>query len=162
MLHEQHPRHQYSGVADEQAARLENEPAIEIARRALDYLGIVVGMRRRLIVVAVRDSEAATEIDMRNGVTVGTQHAHELGEQSEGAVERIEVGNLAADVHIDAGDLEALELRSAGIDFARAADRDAELVFGLSGRDLVMRLRIDVGIDAYRDVGGAPFRRRDR
>ncbi|HEY2744504.1 MAG TPA: hypothetical protein VGL86_07770, partial [Polyangia bacterium] len=38
----------------------------------------------------------------------GAQLAHEIGQQREGVTEGIEVGNLAADVHVDAGDLDAL------------------------------------------------------
>ncbi len=93
-------------------------------------------------------------------VAVGAQFAHELGQQREGIAERIEVGDLAADMHVDAGDLDALELGGVGIDFARAADRDAELVLGLAGGDLVMRLGIDVGIDAHRDRRGPALGRR--
>ena len=74
---------------------------------------------------------------MRDGVAVGAQRAHEIGQQREGVVERLELGDLAADMHVDAGDLEARQLRRLRIDLARAADRNAELVLGLAGRDLV-------------------------
>ena len=54
-------------------------------------------------------------------------------------------------------------LRGAGIDLARAADRDAELVLRLAGRDLGVGLRVDVGIDAQRDVRACgPSPRRSR
>ena len=62
-------------------------------------------------------------------------------------------------MHVDAGDAHAFELGGAGIDLARAADRNAEFVLGLSGRDLGVRLRIDIGIDADRDIGGAALLR---
>ena len=78
--------------------------------------------------------------------------AHEIGEQREGIAERLELGDLAADMHVDAGDLDARQLGGAGIDLARAADRDAELVLGLAGGDLVVGLGVDVGIDAQRDM----------
>ena len=65
-------------------------------------------------------------------------------------------------MHVDAGDLEARQLRGVRIDLARAADRNAELVLGLAGRDLGVGLGIDVGIDAHRDVRGAALRRGDR
>ncbi len=64
-------------------------------------------------------------------------------------------------MHVDADDAHALELRGAGIDFARAADRNAEFVLGLAGRDLGVGLRIDIGIDADRNVGGAALGRGD-
>jgi hypothetical protein len=77
--------------------------------------------------------------------------AHEIRDQRERIAERIELDDLAADVHVDAGDAHAFQLRGAGIDLAGAADRNAELVLGLSGRDLGMGFRIDVGIDAHRN-----------
>ena len=43
---------------------------------------------------------------MRDRVAVGAQRADEIREQREGVVERREVGDLRADMHVDAGDLE--------------------------------------------------------
>ncbi len=94
-------------------------------------------------------------------VAVGAQRAHEIGEQREGVVERLQIGDLAADVHVDAGDAQALQLAGVRIDLARAADRNAELVLRLAGRDLGVGPGIDVRIDAHRDARGAPFRGRD-
>ena len=85
------------------------------------------------------------------------QVAHEFGQQREGVAERIEVGDLAADMHVDAGHLDARQLGGMRIDVAGAADRNAELVLGLAGGNLVMGLGVDVGIDAYRDVRDAAF-----
>ena len=48
---------------------------------------------------------------MLDVVAVGAQRAHEIGEQREGVVERLQIGDLAADVHVDARDVQALELR---------------------------------------------------
>ena len=87
---------------------------------------------------------------------------HEIGEQREGVAERVELDDLAADMHVDADDAHAVELGGAGIDLARAADRNAELVLRLAGRDLGVGLWVDVGIDADRDVGGAALAGRDR
>ena len=95
---------------------------------------------------------------MRDGVTVGAQGLHEFGQQRESVRERREIRDLAADMHVDAADVHALELRGMRIDGARAADRNAEFVFGFSGRDLGMRARIDIGIDAHRNVDAAPLR----
>ena len=65
-------------------------------------------------------------------------------------------------MHVDADDAHAGKLRGARIDVAGAADRNAEFVFGLAGRDLGMRLRIDVGIDADRNIGATAFGAGDR
>ena len=161
-LHIEHARDQDAGIADDEAARLENQPAAETARRALDDGGIGVGIGRRLIVLAIGNAEPAAEIDMADGVTVGAQHAHEIGQQRERVAERIELGDLAADMHVDADDAHALELGGAGIDVAGAADRNAEFVLRLAGGDLGVGLRVDVGIDADRNVGRAALAGGDR
>ena len=88
---------------------------------------------------------------MADAVTVGAQHVHEVRQQRESIAERIEFGDLAADMHVDANDAHALELGGAGIDLAGAADRNAEFVLGLAGGDLGVGLGIDVGIDADRN-----------
>ena len=75
--------------------------------RARDDLGVALGRRRRLVVEAIGNAEAAAEIDMVDRVAVGAQRADEIGEQREGVVERLQVGDLRADVHVDAVDLDA-------------------------------------------------------
>ena len=59
-------------------------------------------------------------------------------------------------MHVDAGDLDARQFCRAGIDRARARERNAELVLGLAGRDLGVGAGIDVGIDPHRDPRGPP------
>ena len=66
-------------------------------------------------------------------------------------------------MHVDAGDLHARQLGGARHrPRARAADRNAELVLGLAGRDLGVRLGVDVRIDADRDARGAALAGGDR
>src|SRR5262249_37298847 len=110
------------------APGLENQHAVEIARRVLDDLGVGVRIGRRLVVVAIRNAEAAAQIDVVDAMAIGAQHAHELREQREGILERLQFGYLAADMHVDARDANARELAGAGVGLARAADWDAELV----------------------------------
>ena len=116
----EHARDQDAGIADQQPPGLEDQRAAEIAGRVLDHRRIRLGPRRRIVVVAIGNAEAAAEIDMRDDVAVGAQVAHEFGQQREGVVERLQLGDLAADMHVDAGDLHARQLRRAGIDVARA------------------------------------------
>src|SRR5665213_2456765 len=155
MLHEQHARDQDTGIAHDQTAGLKNQTAIQIAGGALDHIGIRVRYWWWFVVVAVRNAQATAEIDMGNNVAVATQRAHELGQQRKSVAERIEVDDLAADMHVDAGDLDTGELRRMRIDVARAADRNAELVLGLAGGNLVMGLGVDVRIDADRNMRAA-------
>ena len=55
---------------------------------------------------------------MIDGVAVGAQHAHEIGDQAEGVVEGGEVGDLRADVNIDSRDLDSGQLGRLRINFA--------------------------------------------
>ena len=112
---------------------------------------IGVGQRRRIVVGAVGNAEPAAEIDMLDRVTVGAQLADQLDQQREGVVERLQLGDLAADMHVDAGDADAGQGCRPGVDVAGALPRDAELVLGLAGRDLAMRPGVDIGVDAQRD-----------
>ena len=63
-------------------------------------------------------------------------------------------------MHVNAGNPEARKFSRAAIDLARPHPCDAELVFLLARRNLVMRLRVDIRIDAQRDRGH--LARRDR
>ena len=94
---------------------------------------------------------------MADGVPVGAQHLHEVRQQRERIAEWIELADLAADMHVHAGDANAFELGGARINVAGAADRNAELVLGLAGRDLGVSFGVDIGIDADRNVGAAAF-----
>ena len=91
---------------------------------------------------------------MRDGVAVGAQLAHEIRQQRERIVERRKLGDLAADVHVDAVDVQPRQPCGVGVDLARAADRNAELVLGTAGCDLGVGARVDVGIDPHRNAGG--------
>ena len=85
----------------------------------------------------------------------------QLAHQREGVAEGREVGDLAADVHVDAGDGDAGQLGGLGVEARGVLEGHAELVLGLAGRDLGVRLGVDVGVDAEGDRGGAAEARRD-
>ena len=87
--------------------------------------------------------------------------ADQVGKQAIGLVEGGEVGDLAADMHVDAGEADAGQLRRVGIDLAGAEPGDAELVLGLAGGDLVVGLGVDVRIDPDGDLDRPPLRRGD-
>ena len=61
-LEVEHASQQDARIADDQTPRLEDERAVKVARRALDHSSISLGMRRRLVVLAVGNSEPAAEI----------------------------------------------------------------------------------------------------
>ena len=124
-------------------------------------LAVVEGERRRLVRAAVGDAEAAAEVEAADGVAVGAERLRQLGDLGEGGLVGGEVGQLAADVHVDADHFDAREPRRLGVDGAGAGEGDAELVLGLAGGDLGVGAGVDVGVDAERDRGGAAERGRD-
>src|SRR5262249_57929909 len=87
-------RQQDASIADDQEAGFEDEREVKVARRALDHGGIGFGMWRRLVVLAVGNAEAATQVDMADGVAVGAQGAHEIGRERKSIVERLELRDL--------------------------------------------------------------------
>ena len=91
-------------------------------------------------------------------MAVGAEHADKFRQQGKCAAERLQVDDLAADMHVDADGVHAFELGGTGIDLAGPADRNAEFVLALAGRDLGMCLGIDVRIDADRNVGAPAAR----
>ena len=67
---------------------------------------------------------------------------------AESTVERLQIGDLAADMHVDAGHFDAVQLGGERVDFACIGPGDAELVFLFAGRNLRMGTGIDIGVDA--------------
>ena len=89
-------------------------------------------------------------------MAVGDQLLGQLAHQPERIAERLQIGDLAADVHVNAADHDAGQLAGLGIELARLAIRNAELVLRLAGGDLGVRLGVDVGIDTQRYVRVCP------
>ena len=81
-------------------------------------------------------------------VAVCHQVARQFGQEPGRVIERLEIGDLAADVHVDARDPEAIERCGPGIDRPRPRDRHTELVVEPACRDLCMCPGIDIGVDA--------------
>jgi hypothetical protein len=94
-------------------------------------------------------------------VARGAQLADQLADAREGALQRVEAGQLAADMDGDALDLEAGQRRGARISVDRLAESDSELVLGGAGRDLRMAAGRDVRIDPESDRRGPTHRGRD-
>jgi hypothetical protein len=61
-------------------------------------------------------------------------------------VERPRLRDLRADVHLHAADAQVFHLRDGGIHLRHAADADAKLVFVFAGRDVLVRVGLDVGV----------------
>ena len=111
----------------------------------------VVGLE--ILPGAVGDAEPAAEVDVVDVVAVVRKLLEKAGEDREGGVEGGEIGDLRADVHVDAGDLEAGQGGRLAVDGAGARDRDAELGLGLACGDLCVGQRIDVRVDPQANRG---------
>ncbi len=57
----------------------------------------------RILALAIGDAEAAADVDMADVVAVGAQRRDEIGGEAEGVVERRKIGDLRADMDVDAG-----------------------------------------------------------
>ena len=90
------------------------------------------------------------------------QFEDQLGDAPEGPAERRQIEKLRADMHRNADWLDAGQRSGKSVGLDRVVDVDAELVFFLSGRDLGVGQRIDIGIDPDRDLRGRAARRGDR
>ena len=121
-------------IADDEAARFEDETTAQMTGSSADDVGVAVGVVGiRVFAGAIGDAEAAAEIDVIDRMAVRAQIGDEFREQKERILEWREIGDLRADVHIDAGDVNAGQRGGVRVDLAGACDRDAELVFRLAG-----------------------------
>src|SRR2546429_6917192 len=71
------------------------------------------------------------------------------------------VGDLRADVHLDAADGDVRHGGGALVDFGDAIEGDAEFIFAPAGRDVAVRSGVDIGIDAQGDRRAHSFSTRD-
>jgi hypothetical protein len=77
----------------------------------------------------------------------------------DGTPERLDLGDLRADVRVHAADVDARHARRRPVEVRRLLGRDAELGGGVPGPGVRMRGgRLDVGVDPERDRHGAPRR----
>ena len=113
-LHVEHLGDEDAGIAGDQPPGLEEHAAADLVHVLPDDVGIGGRERRRRLVVAIGDAEPAAEIDVLDCVAVGAKLDHELGDQAEGVVEGLKIGDLAADMRVDADDAECPAGAAAG------------------------------------------------
>src|SRR5207245_998006 len=135
---------------------------VPAAGNALDHRTIVGGTRGERLAGIVRDAEPSTEISHPDVVAGAAKLRDQFADTGKGALERIEAGELAADMDCDALDLEARQCRDATVSLYRIADRDPELVLGGARRDLGMAAGGDIRIDPEADRSGPPHANRNR
>ena len=120
----------------------------------------VLGGRERPALVG--DADAAAEVEVLDGDAGRGQVAGERDDGLGGAGQRLERGDLRADVDVDADGRERRPRLHLAEQRRRRLDRHAELVRLEAGRDVRMAPGVDVGVDAQGDpgddaaVGGEP------
>ena len=84
-------------------------------------------------------------------MAIGPQRLGQRCDLAIGEAEGLEVGQLAADMHINPDDHDTGQSRGAGIDFTRLGDGNSEFVFRFAGGDLGVGLGINVGVHPHRN-----------
>ena len=135
-------------VADDEPARFEGQPALGRFDGGDDHLR-VLGCGQPFV-FAVADSEAASQIDPVDVVTVTPQSLNNLDRLRPGGLIRIGRENRRAEVHVDPLQRESLVSQHLSSQFAEPLDVHPELVPLLARRRLGMRLRVDVRIEPQR------------
>ena len=146
-FHIDHLGHQLARVARDQAARLDLKLTAEVAKGLLDHLPVFHRQGRCGVGPLVRNAKAAAQVQAADVVALSAQGFRKLGHLLIGQPERLQVGQLRADVDVDPHHLQPRQRGGTGIDFLSAGDRDAELVLGFAGGNLGVGLGIHIRID---------------
>ena len=123
--------------------------AAEVADRVAHDAGILVQVGRRL--VGVDDTEPAAEIEMINRHPRRTQGQGHFAQAAIGALKRLQLGDLRADMQRHAAGVNAGHVGGGGEEGGCRGDIDAEFVFLPPGGDFFMGAGVDIGIHAEAD-----------
>ncbi len=107
MLDVEHARDEDSGIRRDQSPRLEDKLTAERRGHTCRHPAIGCRIGRRLVVLDIGHTEAASQIKPRDRVPVGAQLRGKLDKFSKSALERFEIDDLASDMHVNADDLDA-------------------------------------------------------
>jgi len=145
-----HPVARIPLLAAIKTSGFEDEPAFsffedrqDLPRELFRGLGILVTIDRAQAAAQVQ------EFDPGPGRFQFVDEFHDLLERFD---ERFAGLDLGTDVHMDSRDLGVGEALRALEDLTGFLEIDAELGLGFSGRDVFVRVRVDVGIDPDRNV----------
>ena len=148
LLHEHDAGQEVTLVADQITARLDRQPALEIADRVLHDLRILGEIRRRAAVIG--NADPAAEIKMIDLVALLAKIERHAPQPVIGGAVRRDIHQLRADMHRHAAEADIFQLGREREHVRRPFDIDTELVFLAAGRDLRMGLGVDIRIDPDR------------
>ena len=143
-------RQEDPGVADDRAARLEDQHAFEVLEERRDRLRKILGLRRDFILIGDPEPPADVQIaDLH-------PDAFELLHKVENLLQRLDIGadvhQLRADVLVHADDFDVLESCGEPELIDRPFRADPKLAFLQPRADIGVGFGIDVRIDSQRDA----------
>jgi hypothetical protein len=144
-----HAGQQHTGIAGNGATGLQDDLIAALAEPLAERLRI--GGRLRRLLVGVADAEPAAQVQVCDLDALLVQPVGQGQHPIQGIEEGRKVGQLRADMAIDADHAQLRHGRRASIDGLRVMDVDAELVLAQAGGDVRMRASVHVGIHAQRD-----------
>ena len=144
------PGQQHAGRSDQHAAGLDRHLQAAAARGRHQRANVL----RRIDdgAAVVRNAEPAAHVEMLQLDALAAQIARQRDHRFGRLAERIERGDLRADVDVRADRQQAAARRHLAKQRRRLVDRHAELVRLQPGGNVRMAPRVDVGIDAQRDA----------
>ena len=98
----------------------------------------------------VNNAQAAADAEKFQTVFV-FQALHQRQHFAHGLLERIDVRDLRADVHLQSAQAQVFQFAGARVDAFDFLERDAEFIFVSAGGDFGVRVRLDVRVHAHGD-----------
>ena len=117
---------------------------MRLGGRRLPPRGGAAGQRR-----LIDDAQPAADAEELQPVPL-LQPRHQRQHFAHGLLERADLGDLRADVHLQPAQAQVLQLARPRIDALDLLEGDAELVLVGAGGDLLVRVRLDVRVHAHR------------
>ena len=141
---------QHTGVGNDGAARFEDQLQIATDQLGLQRGGIL--LRMGWILVAVVDAQTTTDIQVMDVDAFGRQTVNQGQQTIHRLEEGLELGQLGADVAVDADDVDIRQGGGSVVQGNGALNRHTELILLEAGGDVGVGTGIDIRVDPYRDA----------
>src|SRR5437879_7388582 len=134
------------GVSDKRTAGFKQNSQLALAKALKQAFQVILHSWGRF--VAITDAEPAAQIEMLQVHPFGAKGVDKFEHFFKRGDERLDVGNLRADMDIDSGDSKFRQLHRLAVKRERCIVCDAEFAFTQASGDVGVCLGIDVGVDA--------------
>src|SRR5437879_8282287 len=125
---------QEPGVSDKRAAGFKQNSQLALAKALKQAFQVILHCWGRF--VAITDAEPAAQIEMLQMHACGVQGVDKFEHFLKRGEERLDVGNLRADMDIDSDDSKFRQLRRLAVKRERCVVGDAEFAFTQAGGDV--------------------------